>query len=169
MLKQVFEKFSLFSIVLIFSTISYSQSFYSSSGNYLGKLDYYSKAQRNCGNCAVLLDKLGNKIGEVSPNGGYRQFTNNEGDVICSWTMNNVYFINNRKYSAIKDAKQTNSYIIYEGNKKIAIAKIMGLKINFYSTNGNLKMSASCLTNSYGQANGHDFDVSISYFLRFCF
>jgi hypothetical protein len=164
----MFKKHFLLSCLIIFSLNSYSQSFYTANGNYLGKVEFYSQVQRNCGNCGVLLDKSGTKIGEVSPGGGYRQFKSNNGNVICSWSMDKDYFTNNnRRYSAVKDKKQTNGYIIYDGNEKIASAKIKGLKINFYSTNGNLLMIASCSTNAFGEVNGHDFDVSTSYFLNF--
>lgn len=162
----------LLSCLIIFSLNSYSQSFYTANGNYLGKVEFYSQVQRNCGNCGVLLDKSGNKIGEVSPPGGYRQFKSNNGNVICSWSDEdyNTNLQRFGQYSVDKtnrNTKNNNGYIIYDGNKKIASAKIKGLKINFYSTYGNLLMIASCSTNAFGEVNGHDFDVSTSYFLNF--
>lgn len=159
----MFKNFFLLSSLFIFSINSYAQSFYTANGNYLGKVEYYSQVKRNCGNCGVLLDKLGNKIGEVSPIGGYQQFKNNNGDVICSWSMDSDYFINdNRRYAAVWDTKQSR-YFIYNGSKKVASFKTNDSKINFYSNGGNLLMIASCS----GQVNLHVVDVCITYFLMF--
>jgi hypothetical protein len=167
MLIQILGRFFLFGIIVFFYTNSYSQSFYSANGNYLGKIEYYSDVQRNCGNCGVVLDKLGNKIGEVSPLGGYRQFTNNNGDVICSWSMSNTYCVYDKcTYSVVLDTKQRSRYTIYDGNKKIGSARLESssnkLKVYFYSTDGSLLLTASCPSDT-----GHNFDLSMAYFLIF--
>jgi hypothetical protein len=169
MLIQILERFLLIGIIIIFYSNSYSQSFYSANGNYLGKIEFYSQVQRNCGNCGVLLDKLGNKIGEVSPPGGYRRYTNNNGDVICSWSMNRNYCLFDKcTYSVVQDQKQRSRYTIYDGNRKISSASCITnettgkTKVYFYSTDGSLLLTASCPDNTEFYI-----DLSIAFFLIF--
>lgn len=56
--------------------------FFNSNGNKIGKISFRDTPDMEFGNCGALFDRNGNKVCEVSPIGGYRQFKTKTG-VLC--------------------------------------------------------------------------------------
>ena len=158
MYSRIFILFILINLFLTSLKIN-AQQFYNSNGNYIGEVSYTNTINMKCGNCGAIYDKIGNKIGEASPIGGYREFTNNNGKTIGSWSLydRQVYNQNRSLLGYEKNDKIFNSQ-----NKQIGFVKLKDQEWIFYSLTGRKLMSAKVRTQ-------HDMDVSLAYFLIFIY
>lgn len=152
--------FVFFFIFILFSNKIFTQVFFNANGTYIGEISYIYSGRLNCGNCGAILDKSRNKIGEASPIGGYRQFTNNDGVEITYWTMESSLYLNKALVGYVLKDKIFNAT-----GKIIGNYKINGGTLTFYSLTKKTLMSTKRSTD----INGHDLDLALAYFFTYVY
>lgn len=155
----------------LFMNISSSQTveFFNSSSKKIGEISNSNTPNMKCGNCLAHFDRFGNKVGEVSPPGGYQEFTNLTGEVICKWTDDSRIFERSelRGYSKQNNDNIRDHRLYDKQGRQIGYTKIDKVERNqlfFYSMSGKLLMK---VTTSSIYISIYDFYISLAYFFVF--
>jgi hypothetical protein len=167
-IKLIFLLF--FFYVFGFSSFSQTIEFFNPSGGKIGKISYDDTPKMECGNCGALFDRFGNKVCEVSPIGGYRQFKGASG-IFCEWTLDYKVFEGsilkgyakedwNGKYRFLKLFSKEGKQIGYTKFDSELLTK------TFYSMSGKVLMTAK-KWKGFGSFNGHDSDITLAYYFMF--
>jgi hypothetical protein len=162
----------IYSLINTITITSFSQTieFFSSSGSKIGKISYDDTPNMECGNCGALFDSHGNKVCEVSPLGGYREFKGRTG-VFCTWTMDYKVYDGSELKGYGKEewnGKYTFLKLFNRQGKQIGYTKYEPdlLTIIYYSMSGKKLMTAN-KSLGYGKFNGHDTDLTLAYYFMY--